>query len=54
MGAFRVCPVFDAFSQPSEVTPLTALKIAELVTEAGFPPGTFSVVNGYGALVQIS
>ena len=35
--------------KPSEVTPLTALKFAELVKEAGFPDGVFNVVPGYGA-----
>ncbi|KAF9020807.1 indole-3-acetaldehyde dehydrogenase [Hymenopellis radicata] len=34
--------------KPSELTPLTAFKIAELVNEAGFPPGVVNVVNGYG------
>lgn len=48
----RGVPLFTPFStQPSEVTPLTALKIAEFVTEAGFPPGAFNVVNGYGKAV---
>ena len=35
--------------KPSEVTPLGALKVAELVREAGFPPGVVSVLPGYGA-----
>jgi aldehyde dehydrogenase (NAD+) len=34
--------------QPSEITPLTALKFAGLVNEAGFPPGVINIVNGYG------
>ncbi|KAF9461882.1 aldehyde dehydrogenase [Collybia nuda] len=34
--------------KPSEIAPLTALKIAELVQEAGFPPGVVNLVNGYG------
>lgn len=34
--------------KPSEVTPLTALKFAELVKEAGFPDGVFNVVTGSG------
>ncbi|CAK5276631.1 unnamed protein product [Mycena citricolor] len=36
---------------PSELTPLSALKFAELVNEAGFPPGVFNIVNGYGPTV---
>jgi len=35
--------------KPSEVTPLTALKLAELFTEAGLPDGVFNVLPGDGA-----
>ncbi|TFK33776.1 aldehyde dehydrogenase [Crucibulum laeve] len=34
--------------KPSEITPLSALKFADLVNQAGFPPGVFNIVNGYG------
>ncbi|KAF8208981.1 aldehyde dehydrogenase [Mycena galopus ATCC 62051] len=37
--------------KPSEITPLSALKFAELTVEAGFPPGVVNVVNGYGITV---
>jgi aldehyde dehydrogenase (NAD+) len=37
-----------AVLKPAEEAPLTALKIAELATEAGFPPGALNVVPGYG------
>jgi len=37
--------------KPSEVTSLTALKLAEIYTEAGLPDGVFSVVTGSGASV---
>lgn len=35
--------------KPSELTPLTALKIAEICTEAGIPDGVLNVITGYGA-----
>ncbi|OCH86340.1 aldehyde dehydrogenase [Obba rivulosa] len=37
--------------KPSEFTPLTALLLAKLTAEAGFPAGVFNVVNGYGHVV---
>ena len=36
--------------KPSETTPLCALKIAEILFEAGAPAGVFNVVQGYGAV----
>jgi len=35
--------------KPAESTPLSALYVASLVKEAGFPAGVLNVVNGYGA-----
>ena len=37
------CPVVV---KPAEATPLTALALAALAEEAGFPPGVFNVVTG--------
>ncbi len=34
--------------KPSELTPLTALKLAELSQEVGFPEGVLNVLPGYG------
>ncbi|OUS20677.1 betaine-aldehyde dehydrogenase [Rhodobacterales bacterium 59_46_T64] len=34
--------------KPSEVTPLCALKVAEILTEAGLPDGVFQVLQGAG------
>jgi aldehyde dehydrogenase (NAD+) len=34
--------------KPAEQTPLTALRIGELILEAGFPPGVVNILPGYG------
>lgn len=38
--------------KPSEKTPLTGLRLAELATEAGLPPGVLNVVNGAQEAVE--
>ncbi|PPJ56164.1 hypothetical protein CBER1_09182 [Cercospora berteroae] len=35
--------------KPSELTPLTSLKLGKILKEAGVPDGAFTVLNGYGA-----
>jgi acyl-CoA reductase-like NAD-dependent aldehyde dehydrogenase len=37
--------------KPASTTPLTALKLAEILEEAGVPPGVFNVVVGSGGTV---
>ncbi|KAH9958072.1 aldehyde dehydrogenase [Russula dissimulans] len=37
--------------KPSELTPLTALRMCSLINEAGFPPGVVNVVTGHGDTV---
>src|SRR3954454_1622112 len=34
--------------KPAEQTPLTALRVGELIIEAGFPPGVVNILPGYG------
>jgi aldehyde dehydrogenase (NAD+) len=35
--------------KPAELTPMTTLRLAELIAEAGFPAGVVNIVPGYGA-----
>ncbi len=35
--------------KPAELTPLTAMRLAEICQEAGVPDGVVNIVNGYGA-----
>jgi acyl-CoA reductase-like NAD-dependent aldehyde dehydrogenase len=36
--------------KPAEITPLSSLKIAELMAEAGMPPGVVNIVPGLGSV----
>jgi len=52
MAAWKLAPALAAgcacVLKPAEETPLTALRLAELIQEAGVPPGVVNVVTGYG------
>jgi len=55
MVAWKIAPALATGNttvlKPSEITPLTALKLAGLINEAGIPPGVVNIVNGYGHTV---
>jgi acyl-CoA reductase-like NAD-dependent aldehyde dehydrogenase len=52
MAAWKLGPALAAGNsvvlKPSEKSPLTALRLAELAVEAGLPPGVLNVVTGFG------
>jgi len=52
MAAWKLGPALatgnSVVLKPSEKSPYTALRLAELAVEAGIPPGVFNVVPGYG------
>jgi aldehyde dehydrogenase (NAD+) len=52
MQAWKLAPALatgnTVVMKPAEQTPLTALRIGELIMEAGFPPGVVNILPGYG------
>ncbi len=53
MAAWKIAPALAAGNtvvlKPAETTSLTALKLAEIIREAGLPPGVVNIVTGAGA-----
>jgi aldehyde dehydrogenase (NAD+) len=52
MQAWKLAPALatgnTVVMKPAEQTPLTALRVAELIQEAGFPDGVVNMLPGYG------
>lgn len=52
MASWKIAPALAAGNsvvlKPSEKSPLTALRMADLALEAGIPPGVLNVITGYG------
>src|SRR5258706_14208609 len=52
MLAWKIAPALAGGNtvvlKPAEFTPLTAMAFAEIVHEAGLPPGVVNLVNGHG------
>jgi aldehyde dehydrogenase (NAD+) len=52
MAAWKLAPALAAGNttllKPAEETPLTALRLGELIIEAGFPPGVVNILTGPG------
>jgi aldehyde dehydrogenase (NAD+) len=55
IGMWKIAPALACgctmVVKPAEITPLSMLRIAELLLEAGLPPGVFNVVTGKGSVV---
>jgi betaine-aldehyde dehydrogenase len=55
MAVWKLAPALAAGNtcvlKPSELTPLTALRLAQLMTDCGLPPGVVNVVTGAGPVV---
>lgn len=54
MAVNKIAPALAAgctmVLKPAEQTPLSALRLGEIILEAGIPPGVVNIVTGYGAV----
>jgi len=52
MAAWKLAPALATGNccvlKPAEITPLTALELAKLIKEVGFPDGVVNIINGLG------
>ena len=52
MAAWKIAPALAAgctiVLKPAEQTPLSAIRLGELIQEAGFPPGVVNILTGFG------
>ena len=52
MAAWKIAPALATGNtvvlKPAETTPLTALKLAEIIQESGLPPGVVNIITGAG------
>lgn len=52
MAAWKIAPALAAGNtvvlKPAETTPLTALKLAEIIQQSGLPDGVVNIVTGFG------
>ncbi len=52
MAAWKIAPALAAgctiILKPAEQTPLSAIRLGQLIQEAGFPPGVVNILTGYG------
>lgn len=53
MAAWKIAPALATGNtvvlKPAESTPLTALKLAEIIRECDLPPGVVNIITGFGA-----
>ncbi len=52
MAAWKIAPALACGNttvlKPAEQTPITAIRLGELILEAGLPPGVVNIVTGFG------